>query len=65
MSYTYELTDRAWADFKNLDIWLQEEILDEIDNVTSRPFVAPRAFYRHAVHDFVYEFTAVANTTCL
>jgi hypothetical protein len=34
VSYTDELTDLACAEFKNLDIWLQEETLDELDKVT-------------------------------
>ena len=53
MSYNYELTDRAWADFKNLDLWLQEETLDELEIVAANPSMLRVRLYRNAVHDFV------------
>src|SRR5258708_4966306 len=53
VSNTYELTDRAWADFKKLDIWLQEETLDEIEIVAANPSSLKARLQRNAVHDFV------------
>ncbi len=35
MSYTYKFGDSGLAGFKNLDFWLQEEVLDEMDRVTA------------------------------
>jgi hypothetical protein len=55
VSYAYEFTKRALAQFQQLDPWLGEELLDELEGlVTCRPahsFRTPNGF----VHDFVHE----------
>jgi hypothetical protein len=53
VSYTYQLTDRAVADLKKLNTWLQEETLDEIEVVTSNPTSLAKRLQGAAVHDFV------------
>ena len=52
MSYALEFTDPAREDFQRLDLWLQEETLDELDLLAANP-PARRTRVGDLVHDFV------------
>jgi hypothetical protein len=51
VSYALEFAERAREDLRRLDLWLQEEILDELDRLA----VSPTA-RRRVVGDVVYDF---------
>lgn len=52
MSYTLELTEPAREDLRRLDVWLQEEVLDELDKYALNPSLKKRRV-GDVVHDFL------------
>ena len=59
MSYAPAFTERALADLRRIDFWLQEEVLDEIEGLAVA-LPAPRGRnFGAAVHDFVRERNGV------
>ena len=55
MSYVLAFTDRALDDLRGLDIWLQEETLDELDRLAETPPLPRRRHLGAVVHDIVRE----------
>ena len=56
MSYALAFTDRALDDLRGLELWLQEETLDELDELAANPpAVSRRRHLAAVVHDFVRE----------
>ena len=51
MSYALELTEPALDDLIRLDVWLQEETLDELDRLALDPPIR-----RRRIGDFVHDF---------
>lgn len=52
MSYTLDLAGDAAADLRDLEPWLQEEVLDEIDRLAADPSVLrPRLPGGTVIHD--------------
>ncbi len=52
MNYAWRLAGDAIADLRELDPWLQEDVLDELEQLSANPFglrVDPAGF---AAHDF-------------
>lgn len=58
MSYAYTLSDRALAGLRKMEIWLQEETLDELDRIASLPKLPGRRIGQAIVFDFVRERSA-------
>lgn len=50
--YALEFTEPGYEDFHRLDVWLQEDTLDELDRVAADP-PARRTRTGDLVHDFV------------
>jgi len=55
VSYALRFTERGSADLNRLEIWLQEETLDELDKVAADPPAPNRRLAGAAVYDFVRE----------
>lgn len=53
MSYAYTLSERARAGLKKMDLWLQEETLDELDRIAAGPQLIGRRVGEAVVRDFV------------
>lgn len=52
MSWGLNLTAKARADLRALDVWLQEEVLDELDYLADDPPRPRSASDPEIVHDF-------------
>ncbi len=55
MSYALEFTRRAIRELSNLEIWLQEEALDELELIAAAPLAEPVSPFKSFVHDFIRE----------
>ena len=53
MSYAYTLSERARAGLAKMDVWLQEDTLDELDQIAARPKLQGRRIGEGVVFDFV------------
>ena len=53
MSDAYEFTKRALAQFQQLDPWLAEETLDELEELIQNPPTSRLKSPAGAIHDFV------------
>ena len=52
MSFAYLLSERAHASLRKMDIWLQEETLDELDRLTKESVFSGRRVGDALVRDF-------------
>jgi hypothetical protein len=52
VTYAYEFTKRAMAQFQQLEPWLAEETLDEIEKLIASPLSGRLKSPAGAVHDF-------------
>ena len=53
MSYAYQFTEPAVPQLQQLDSWLAEETLDELELLASKGYVPPMRSPTGFVHDFV------------
>lgn len=52
MSWGLSITADARADLKSMDVWLQEEVLDELDQLASDPPRPRPGAGSEIIHDF-------------
>ena len=52
MSLAFHLAADAVADLRRLDLWLQEEVLDEIDRLCNHPDDIPPTEFDDATSDY-------------
>jgi len=55
VSYGYMLSERALAGLRKMELWLQEETLDELDRLTAQQPFPGRRIGELIVRDFVRE----------
>lgn len=55
MSFALKFTERGSVNLNRLDVWLQEEKLDELDRAAANPPAPNRRLAGAAIQDFVRE----------